>query len=244
MKLLGSPRDPLSTVIPMTLVYILILITGLFGNLCTCVVIVKNRYMHTTVNFYLFSLAVSDLLLLIVGLPTELWTFWQKYPYVFGETFCILRALISEACSYASVLTITAFTVERYIAICHPLKAHTMTQLSRAVKAILFIWVLAVLASIPISLQLGIIYQVVNRFLLLLYPCNHLHIISFTCVRPDLFADQETTVTNGNVWNERTTSLRVCDFDSHFLCSSNESYTQPLLLNRTPAETQFEINGS
>lgn len=163
VALLGPPRDSLTTVIPMTLVYIMILVTGLFGNLCTCFVIVKNRYMHTTVNFYLFSLAVSDLLLLIVGLPTELWAFWQKYPYAFGETFCVLRALISEACSYASVLTITAFTVERYIAICHPLKAHTMAQLSRAIKAILFIWVIATLSSIPISLQLGIIYQVICR---------------------------------------------------------------------------------
>lgn len=160
LSLLGSPRGALTTVIPMTLVYVMILLTGLVGNLCTCIVIVKNRYMHTTVNFYLFSLAVSDLLLLIVGLPAEMWAFWQKYPYVFGETFCVLRALVSEACSYASVLTITAFTVERYIAICHPLKAHTMAQLPRAIKAIILIWIIATLSSIPISLQLGIIYQV------------------------------------------------------------------------------------
>lgn len=158
--ILGPRRDSLSTVIPMTLVYLMILVTGLFGNICTCTVIMRNKYMHTTVNYYLFSLAVSDLLLLIVGLPQELWAFWQKYPYVFGETFCILRALISEACSYASVLTITAFTIERYIAICHPLKAHTMTGLPRAIKIILIVWVVAALASVPISLQLGIIYQV------------------------------------------------------------------------------------
>lgn len=164
LSLLGPNRDPLTTVIPMTLVYIMILVTGLVGNLCTCFVIVKNKYMHTTVNFYLFSLAVSDLVLLMVGLPIELWAFWQKYPYVFGGTFCVLRALISEACSNASILTITAFTVERYIAICYPLKAHTMSQLPRAVKAILFIWVIATLSSIPISLQLGIITQVINRY--------------------------------------------------------------------------------
>ena len=159
-EILGPRRDALTTVIPMTFVYTLIFITGLFGNLCTCIVIIRNKYMHTTVNFYLFSLAVSDLLLLIVGLPPELWGFWQKYPYVFGETFCILRALTSETCSNASVLTITAFTIERYIAICHPLKAHTMAQLPRAVKAILVIWVVSAISSVPIAFQLGIIYQV------------------------------------------------------------------------------------
>lgn len=64
---LGPPRDPLSTVIPMTLVYSVILTTGVTGNICTCIVIYRNRYMHTATNYYLFSLAVSDLLLLVLG---------------------------------------------------------------------------------------------------------------------------------------------------------------------------------
>lgn len=157
---LGPRRDALSIVIPMTLVYIVILITGLVGNLCTCIVIIRNKYMHTTVNFYLFSLAVSDLILLIFGLPDELYGFWRKYPYPFGNTFCLLRGIISESCTYASVLTITAFTVERYIAICHPLRSHTMASLPRAVKTILIIWIVAVIGSLPVSLQVGIVYQI------------------------------------------------------------------------------------
>ena len=67
MCLLGHPRDPLTTVIPMTLVYTFILATGVIGNICTCIVIYSNRYMHTATNYYLFSLAVSDLLLLVLG---------------------------------------------------------------------------------------------------------------------------------------------------------------------------------
>jgi hypothetical protein len=62
-------RDSLYVVIPMTLVYSLILLTGLLGNVSTCIVIAKNNYMHTATNYYLFSLAISDLLLLLSGLP-------------------------------------------------------------------------------------------------------------------------------------------------------------------------------
>lgn len=160
LEIMGPLRDPLSTVIPMTIVYALILVTGLVGNFVTCTVICKNKYMHSSTNYYLFSLAVSDMLLLVLGLPQELWMLWQKYPFVLGETWCVLRALFSETCTNASVLTITAFTVERYIAICYPLKAHTMSQLPRAIKTILVIWVIAAISSTPISLQLGIIYQV------------------------------------------------------------------------------------
>ena len=161
-KLLGPVRDPLTTVIPMTVVYGLILFTGVIGNLCTCIVIANNKYMHTATNYYLFSLACSDLLLLILGLPQEMYLLWQKYPYVFGDSVCILRGLTSEMSTNASILTITAFTVERYVAICHPLKAHTMSQLPRAIKTILVIWALSAICAVPLALQFAILYLAVS----------------------------------------------------------------------------------
>jgi len=36
--------------------------TGVIGNVTTCVVIARNSYMHTATNYYLFSLAISDML--------------------------------------------------------------------------------------------------------------------------------------------------------------------------------------
>src|SRR6218665_542601 len=158
---LGPIRDPLWTAIPMTILYVVILVTGLIGNCVTCIVIARNRYMHTATNYYLFSLAISDLLLLILGLPQEIQQIWQRYPYVFGEVFCVLRGFSSEASTNSSVLTITAFTVERYLAICHPLRAHTMSKLSRAVKFIVAIWILGFLCAAPIAYQMGIVFDYV-----------------------------------------------------------------------------------
>ncbi|KAM7287122.1 pyrokinin-1 receptor isoform X3 [Ixodes scapularis] len=159
---LGPKRDPLTTVIPMTFIYSILLVSGVIGNVCTCIVIARNRYMHTATNYYLFSLAVSDLLLLVLGLPQELYQLWERHPYVFGEAFCILRGLTSETSTNASILTITAFTIERYVAICHPLRAHTMSKLSRAVKFVVVIWVLSALCAIPLAVQFGIVHQSVD----------------------------------------------------------------------------------
>ncbi|KAG8196108.1 hypothetical protein JTE90_007844 [Oedothorax gibbosus] len=156
---IGPIRDPLTTVIPMTLVYSIILMTGVLGNILTCIVIAHNRYMHTATNYYLFSLAVSDLLLLVLGLPQEIYMLWYRYPYFFGESFCILRGLSSEMCTNASVLTITAFTVERYYAICHPFRAQVMSSLPRVVKTIVCIWFGAAVCALPTALQLGISYH-------------------------------------------------------------------------------------
>lgn len=87
----GPRRDSLYIVVPITVLYVVIFFIGTIGNVSTCIVIAKNKSMHTATNYYLFSLAVSDLLLLISGLPSEIYSMWFKFPYVFGEAFCILQ---------------------------------------------------------------------------------------------------------------------------------------------------------
>lgn len=111
----ATRRDPLYIVLPITVIYAVIFFTGLIGNVSTCVVIARNKSMHTATNYYLFSLAISDLLLLLSGLPQEMYYIWSHFPYVFGEAFCIIQGFAAETSANATVLTITAFTVERFV---------------------------------------------------------------------------------------------------------------------------------
>lgn len=156
----GPKRDPLYIVIPITVLYAIIFLTGVIGNVSTCIVIARNKSMHTATNYYLFSLAVSDLLLLVCGLPPEIYLIWSKFPYIFGEAFCILQGFTAETSANATVLTITAFTIERYVAICHPFLSHTMSKLSRAVKFVIAIWFIAMCLAIPQAMSFGIVYAI------------------------------------------------------------------------------------
>ncbi|XP_045483660.1 pyrokinin-1 receptor-like isoform X3 [Harmonia axyridis] len=158
----GPKRDPLEIVIPITVIYVITFFSGLVGNISTCIVIAKNKSMHTATNYYLFSLAISDLLLLISGLPPEIYYVWSKYPYIFGEVFCILQGFAAETSANATVLTITAFTVERYVAICHPFLSHTLSKLNRAVKFIVAIWVVALCLAIPPAMGFGVVCEQIN----------------------------------------------------------------------------------
>lgn len=65
--MMGEKRRDLASVGFLTFVYVLIFITGIAGNVCTCIVIARNSYMHTATNYYLFSLAMSDMLTLVFG---------------------------------------------------------------------------------------------------------------------------------------------------------------------------------
>ena len=61
-------RPPVESVI-LTIVYCVIFTTGVVGNVCTGVVVWRRVYMHTPTNLYLCSLAISDLLTLLLGEP-------------------------------------------------------------------------------------------------------------------------------------------------------------------------------
>ncbi|XP_045495239.1 pyrokinin-1 receptor-like [Colias croceus] len=152
----GPQRDSMFIVVPITIIYSLIFITGLFGNIFTCLVIIRNKNMHTATNYYLFSLAISDLLLLVSGMPQEMYSIWSKWPYVFGHTFCVIRGLAAETSTNASILTITLFTIERYLAICHPFVSHKMSKLSRAIKHVILLWIASLGLALPQALQFGI----------------------------------------------------------------------------------------
>lgn len=154
-----GPRQAKSPIC-LTVLYVTIFLLGVFGNLCTCIVIIRYRSMHSTTNYYLFSLAISDLLILIVGLPTEVYGIWQSYPWPFDLAYCIFKSMVFEMTSYASVLTITAFTVERYMAICHPLWAHTVSTLSRTLKIICATWLTSLLIALPYPLHTRLVYLV------------------------------------------------------------------------------------
>nr|BAO01085.1 neuropeptide GPCR A35 [Nilaparvata lugens] len=153
---------PFYMLLTMCILYAVILLCGVVGNVSTCIVIARNKHMHTATNYYLFSLAVSDMILLLAGLPQEIMHTLFKYPYTFGETACVMTGLASETSANATVLTITAFTVERYVAICHPFLSHTFSKLSRAIKFVFIIWLFALILAIPQAIQFGIVEVEMN----------------------------------------------------------------------------------
>lgn len=59
--------EPLFILILVTVCYSLIFAAGILGNVITCTVISRNKSMHTATNYYLFNLAISDLMLLLSG---------------------------------------------------------------------------------------------------------------------------------------------------------------------------------
>lgn len=112
---------------------------GIVGNVMVILVVLTTKHMRTPTNCYLVSLAAADLMVLTAaGLPNISDALCGQW--VYGYLGCLGITYFQYLGINASSCSITAFTIERYIAICHPIKAQFLCTLSRAKKIILLVW--------------------------------------------------------------------------------------------------------
>ncbi|XP_034391104.1 thyrotropin releasing hormone receptor 2 [Cyclopterus lumpus] len=113
---------------------------GIVGNIMVVLVVLTTRHMRTPTNCYLVSLAIADLTVLVAaGLPNVSDSLTGTW--VFGHAGCLGITYLQYLGINVSSCSITAFTVERYIAICHPMKAQTVCTVSRAKRIIAVVWI-------------------------------------------------------------------------------------------------------
>ncbi|NXI67928.1 TRFR protein, partial [Anseranas semipalmata] len=120
------------------LLVLLICGVGIAGNVMVVLVVLRTKHMVTPTNCYLVSLAVADLIVLLAaGLPniSEVVASW-----VYGYAGCLCITYLQYLGINISAWSITAFTVERYIAICHAIKAQLLCTVTRAKRIISSLW--------------------------------------------------------------------------------------------------------
>ncbi|XP_077164436.1 growth hormone secretagogue receptor type 1-like [Paroedura picta] len=141
--------------VPVTIICILLFFLGIAGNVTIILIFIKYKEMRTTVNMYLSSMALSDSLI-FVGLPSDLYRIWKYRPYIFGNFLCKFNIYLSETCMYCTILHITTLSIERYFAICFPLKAKAAITKRRVKGLILLIWFCSSVTAIPIWFLFGL----------------------------------------------------------------------------------------
>lgn len=135
------PRPPL-TVQAVTLTLVpLVCAVGVAGNAMVVLVVVRSLHTVTSTNCYLVSLATADLLVLLAaGVPTVTEAASARV-WIFGHAGCLgIITYLQYVGINASTGSITAFTVERYLAICRPLSAQALCPAARAKRIAALVW--------------------------------------------------------------------------------------------------------
>ncbi|XP_029315595.1 LOW QUALITY PROTEIN: G-protein coupled receptor 39 [Cottoperca gobio] len=142
----------------LTVFYSLILVTGIVGNSVTIrvtQVLKRNGYLQKNVTDHMVSLACSDLLVLLIGMPVELYSaIWFPFTTTEGNASCKIYNFLFEACSYATILNVATLSFERYVAICHPFRFKALGG-KRTSSLITFAWVVSVVVALPLLVATG-----------------------------------------------------------------------------------------
>lgn len=142
-----------------TVIYVALFAVGSLGNSVTLYTLLTKKTLQnlqSTVHYHLASLAVSDLLILVLSMPIELYNFiWFHHPWVFGDAVCRGYYFLRDSCSYATALNIASLSVERYMAICHPFKAKSIMSRSRTKKLISAMWIASFALATPMLFIMG-----------------------------------------------------------------------------------------
>ncbi|XDV30841.1 hypothetical protein PO909_033677 [Leuciscus waleckii] len=114
------------------LLYSLIFLLSVFGNLLIIVVLVAN----------------NDLMMAVFCMPFTLIPNLLE-DFIFGAAMCKIVAYLMGISVCISTFSLVAIAIERYSAICNPLKSRAWQTRSHAYKVIASTWVLSFLIMIP-----------------------------------------------------------------------------------------------
>ncbi|MBN3304747.1 OPRK protein, partial [Amia calva] len=146
-------NQTMSPIIPIiTAVYSVVFVVGLVGNCLVMYVIIRYTKMKTATNIYIFNLAVADALV-TTTMPFQS-TDYLLSSWPFGEVVCKVFISIDYYNMFTSIFTLTMMSVDRYIAVCHPVKALDFRTPVKAKIINVCIWILSSAAGIP-ALILG-----------------------------------------------------------------------------------------
>ncbi|KAH8243797.1 hypothetical protein KR032_010206 [Drosophila birchii] len=138
-------RHSLAMSIVYCVAYIVVFLVGLIGNSFVIAVVLRAPRMRTVTNYFIVNLAIADILVIVFCLPATL--IGNIFvPWMLGWLMCKFVPYIQGVSVAASVYSLIAVSLDRFIAIWWPLKQMTKR---RARIMIIGIWVIALVTTIP-----------------------------------------------------------------------------------------------
>lgn len=145
-----SDRLPYWTHVFGLIIYILLFLLAVLGNSIALWILRAKPELRTLTHAFLTNLVVADLLLALLT-PLEAVSIFSR-SYMLGDAGCKLQRTLLYFFYAASIMTLSAISVERFVAICLPLSYDVFKERKR--KILGCIWLVSVLIVVP-HLYLG-----------------------------------------------------------------------------------------
>lgn len=144
-----------STIIPTielvlgTITYLVIIAMTVVGNTLVVVAVFSYRPLKKVQNYFLVSLAASDLAVAVFVMPLHVVKFLADGRWLLGIPICQLFTTADILLCTSSILNLCAIAIDRYCAIHDPI-SYAQKRTPRFVCCVIIVvWILSVIISVP-----------------------------------------------------------------------------------------------
>ncbi|TGZ55531.1 Uncharacterized protein DBV15_11434 [Temnothorax longispinosus] len=128
------------------------------GNILVCLAITWERRLQNVTNYFLMSLAITDLMVAILVMPLGILTLVRGY-FPLPSVYCLAWICLDVLFCTASIMHLCTISVDRYLSLRYPMKFGRNKTKKRVTLKITFVWILSIAISLPLSLM----YSKVSR---------------------------------------------------------------------------------
>ena len=174
-----------ATVVSETAILSLVMILSLAGNLLVCFAVYKNPRLRCPSNYYIISLALSDILQALCTMPLSM-VYLAAGRWPFGTLLCYFSAIVKYSLSKISIYTMVLMAVNRYFKIVKPAKYPTTFKKRFIVITASLVWGIFIIYAIIAAFVIGSNVKEHQDFALCLiqYPLSAIPILTLLMYLP------------------------------------------------------------
>lgn len=128
-------------------VFSIVFLIGLLFNLVAMHIFICTLKMRNETTTYMINLIVSDSLF-VLSLPFRIFYFIKR-DWLFGSVLCKISVSLFYTNMYGSILFLTCISIDRFLAIVHPLRSQRIRTKRNAKLACCAVWVMVLSGSVP-----------------------------------------------------------------------------------------------
>nr|CAB3266781.1 tachykinin receptor [Phallusia mammillata] len=133
-------------VVAWSLIYGVMVMVALAGNLGICWIVFSVKKMRTVTNYFLASTAFADSNVIVFNTVFN-FTFAINGNWHFGKAFCHFINFVPVAAVYASISSITVISLDRFVVVMYPMRQRTSRKTARLIIG--GIWMLSLAIAFP-----------------------------------------------------------------------------------------------
>ncbi|XP_074619196.1 octopamine receptor beta-2R-like [Acropora palmata] len=125
---------------------LVIILSSLMGNTLILLAIYRNHSLRCITSFFIANLAMADFLLALLGMPFTMASS-ITYHWIFGDIWCKINGMLNSIFCIASMLSLAAVSIDRYVAIIKPLQYPLIMTPPVALGMVTYVWLHAIICA-------------------------------------------------------------------------------------------------